>query len=102
MTNQDRGEVLRGKARVLTYADIMDVVREAVELDDGTSSYSEDGYNWAPDCYATEQLRINEAGRSIGGVLFAQAGCNRAAFDCFLPAMNRRLKALLLDQKVAA
>lgn len=95
MNNQDRAEVLRGKAKVLTYSHIMEAVRHAVELDDGGSEYSSDGYNWNPECYATPQLRINEAGRSAGNFLFAQGGCNRAAFECFLPAFNLQLKKLL-------
>lgn len=95
MTNQDRGEVLRSKARVLTYADIIEVVEHAVSLDDGTSEHSNDGFNWNPECYVTHQARVNEAGAGLGRVLFAQGGCQRAAFDCFLPAFNVRLKSLI-------
>jgi hypothetical protein len=95
MTNRDRGEVLRSKARVLTYADIMEIVKEAVENDDGTSPHSIDGFSWNPECYVDERARINEAGGSLGRVLFADGGANQSAFENFLPAFNRRLKVLI-------
>jgi len=95
MNNQDRAEVLRGKARVLTYAHIQAAILRAVELDDGTLDSSADGYSWNPDCYSDAQQRINEAGSSLGRILFARGGCDKAAFDVFLPALNEQLQLLL-------
>lgn len=95
MKSADRAEVLRGKARVLTYPDIMGVVRRAVELDDGTTEHSVDGFCWNPECYPTPQARVNEAGAGLGRILFADGGCSSAAFDAFLPAFNEALRGLL-------
>lgn len=95
MRNDDRAEVLRGKARVLTYAQIMDVVRRAAQIDDGTTDNSNDGFAWNPECYPHEQARINEIGSSLGRILFAMGGCTAAAFDAFLPAFNEALEGTL-------
>lgn len=101
MTSQDRAEVLRGKARTLTYDEIQSAIRRAAELDDGDSQHSGDGYSWAPDGYGDPQARINEVGSSLGRVLFAKGGCTRAAFEAFLPALNEQLGAKLRLQAVA-
>lgn len=92
MKNQDRAEVLRGKARILTYEEINAVIIRAAELDDGTTEYSVDGYAWNPDCYAIPAYRVNEVGRAVGGILFSRAGCSAAAFDALLPAFNEALE----------
>jgi len=94
MDNHDRAVVLRGKASILTYDRIMAAIREAVKLDDGECQNTSSGYAWNPDCYRTPQDRINEAGASLGRILFAEGGCDPAAFRVFAPALTEQLRLL--------